>query len=289
MNQIMNQIMNQRVNQRVMEVIICTKDRRNELQRCLTSLYSQTDKDFSIIIIDQSSSQHAYLKNPHVDVRRYVMNDKGLSKARNFGLRVSKAEMVAFIDDDGIAEKEWIVQMKKSLQQYDFVGGRIESLSGGSYVTMHEDKHFLFDSFWSLWRFAGGNFALRKRVLKKVGLFDERLGAGAHFGSADETDFVFRLWTKHFRGAYNPKMIIHHPPIDTFSAQKIFSYAKGTGAFFRKIIPEHPLYLYYLLNIFTKRTLRLMQYSCFNKKKALAQYSYLKGLLHGFIYFVRKS
>ena len=68
--------------------------------------------------------------------------------------------------------------------------------------------------------------------------FDERLGVGTNFGSAEETDYLYRLIRKGYKGFFNPEEILVYHPCKKMNIEeeikKAHSYGMGMGAFFKK-------------------------------------------------------
>lgn len=107
-------------------VIICafTEARWNDLIAARNSLYTQSNRpDEVIIVIDHNSRllDRARLKFPDTVV---VPNNeaKGLSGARNTGVGVASSRIVLFLDDDAVAEPQWVQYMTGPFEQSDVVG-----------------------------------------------------------------------------------------------------------------------------------------------------------------------
>lgn len=86
-------------------LIFCTINRLKECETFFYFLENQTYKNFEIIIVDQNS--HNKIKNiiskfPFVsrNSKYFKVNFKGLSRARNFGLKHVTGEIICFPDDD---------------------------------------------------------------------------------------------------------------------------------------------------------------------------------------------
>lgn len=80
--------------------------------------------------------------------------------------------------------------------------------------------------------------------------FDEYLGAGADFGSGEESDFVSSLmYDGHKIGYYNGLMHVYHPlPISQISESRYYSYALGVGALMKKeVLLRKNIYLFLIL------------------------------------------
>ena len=85
-------------------VVIATYNRAGTLPRAVASVLAQDDADFELIIIDDASTDGttAYLTSltdPRIVARR-AQSNLGPSGARNFGLELARAPIVAFLDSD---------------------------------------------------------------------------------------------------------------------------------------------------------------------------------------------
>lgn len=86
----------------MISLLVATINRTVELERFLASLDTQTYRNFEVIVIDQNPDdrlvpvlcRHAGLAISH------LRSGRGLSKARNVGLRATKGEIIAIPDDD---------------------------------------------------------------------------------------------------------------------------------------------------------------------------------------------
>ena len=84
-----------------LSVIICTGGRPKELKQCLASLKKQSLKDFETLIIRETP----------------------LVKARDLGWRRAKGEIVAWLDDDVTADKDWAKNLVSIFVKNKTVGG----------------------------------------------------------------------------------------------------------------------------------------------------------------------
>ena len=108
-------------------VVVCTRDRPEDLQRCLEGFMRLPDDGQEYLVIDNcpsSDGTQELVKNyPKV---RYVREDvPGSSAARNRGLREAKHEFVAFTDDDAAPDPNWL----RSLLQ-NFSDPRVMCVTG---------------------------------------------------------------------------------------------------------------------------------------------------------------
>lgn len=114
----------------LISVIVTTYKRKPEmLNRAIRSVLAQTYKDFELIVVDDSPADFAYrndvnqlIESLDIDNVRYVQHkeNQGACAARNTGIRLSKGEYIAFLDDDD----EWL-HNKLELQIKEFSHSKI--------------------------------------------------------------------------------------------------------------------------------------------------------------------
>ena len=97
-------------------VVICTRDRREGLFATLTSLAQQSDPNFDVLIVDNSRHgdvAHSWDGFDGLDIRCCHEPAPGLARARNRGLSEVRNEFVAWIDDDEVADRDWVAWIKR--------------------------------------------------------------------------------------------------------------------------------------------------------------------------------
>jgi GT2 family glycosyltransferase len=98
-------------------VVICTKDRRDSLARCLESLAGELrnadSKFWSVLVVDNASSDgtselvRSISSDFPVELRVIREEQPGVAFARNTGLRQAKGGIVVFADDDVTFHQDW--------------------------------------------------------------------------------------------------------------------------------------------------------------------------------------
>ena len=134
-----------------LSVVIPTKNRKDDLFETLGSVFGQSVLPYEVIIIDQSNSKIDYAsmcsfanaKNINFKVI-YDPKIKGLTQARNIGLDNMKGDIVLFLDDDVILDKDYIEQISatynyNSLDEVLGVGGVIRNSNNNHRVIGFED------------------------------------------------------------------------------------------------------------------------------------------------------
>lgn len=211
-------------------VAVCTRNRADVLPRCLESLANQSaDKElFEVLIIDNNSTD--LTKEITLEFCKkhsnfgYVFEEKqGHSQARNRAIAEAKGKYIAYIDDDAIADKEWLQSIFDCFNQTnaDVTGGPV-------HVFVENPKNLMFFKNKSSDFYLGSE---RKRMIPpgfdfgfstcnicfKKSLFDELGGFSEDFGivngklqMGEDSEMGYRLLKAGKVFYYEPKMIVQH-------------------------------------------------------------------------------
>ena len=168
-------------------VIIPTFNRAELLPRAIKSVLDQKFQDFELIIVDDGSSDNTAevvkdLQKKDERISFFSQDNQGSAGARNFGIKNSKGEFIAFLDSDD----EWLPQKLERQIEYLHRNREIKLVGCGSYdinSKTYEKRKFIpktkTDSFKNgLIVFeihSASSVILRKDVLKKMELFDKKL------------------------------------------------------------------------------------------------------------------
>jgi teichuronic acid biosynthesis glycosyltransferase TuaG len=96
-------------------VVIPTYNCAGLLERALASVFKQTDQDFEIIVVDNSSTDHTSEVLGDIDDPRlfvFKVNNRGvIAYSRNIGIRESRGKWIAFLDSDDV----WLPEKLESV------------------------------------------------------------------------------------------------------------------------------------------------------------------------------
>jgi glycosyltransferase involved in cell wall biosynthesis len=167
-----------------------------------------------------------------------VAEDKfasGSYKTRNRALSHAKGEYVAFIDAGSTAPDNWLIKGSQDLKVYDYVGGPIEVVGGGSF---QRNREFPVKEFMRDLHFAPTtNLFVKRSLIEKIGGFDQRLKSS---GDLEFGDRVYR--SRIFRQYFDPKVIIMHPARNfknlIFKQKRLAQGFVDLGRFYPKRFPD---------------------------------------------------
>ncbi|HWL83076.1 MAG TPA: glycosyltransferase [Roseomonas sp.] len=215
-------------------VALCTYKRYDLLRLAIESLTRQTlpQDQFEVLVVDNSpdrdGSGREQQQYEHVGNLRWVHEAiPGLSNARNVAMRLADAPLIAYLDDDAIADPVWAESLCRTFAEFGetchVIGGKVrplwseprpvwladEMLGYVSVVDHGDEARFLTDQEWV----AGANIAYRTEVLRRFGGFDVslgRVGSGSSLMSNEEVALTDRIKAHGGRVVYDPIAAVDH-------------------------------------------------------------------------------
>ena len=212
---------------RSVSIVLSTYNRADMLSRAIEHLLAQAPNSppYELIVVDNNSTDdtravvEGFVSRSGGRVSYLFEPRQGLSHARNTGIAAAGAEIVAFTDDDVRVSAGWVGAIDRAFAAHpdvDCLGGRIlpwwpgptpEWLTrlhwiGPLALQDYGEKPFAVDAHTPL-SLAGANFAFRKRVFARIGMFSP------DFPRSEDTEVLIRLWSAGRRALYVPDMLIH--------------------------------------------------------------------------------
>jgi GT2 family glycosyltransferase len=278
-------------------LIVCSRNRPGFLLDAVESVLKGTELPAEIIVIDQSDHVHhtlATMPPRRACVIRYVHTaTRGASAARNLGIELAEHEKLAFLDDDVLVEPGWFETLVSALAQSGartVVTGQVQSsdpeaASGFQLALRTEQEPIVYEGRIGKDALCSGNMAAERSSFVEVGVFDERLGAGARFKAAEDNDLGFRLLEAGYSIRYVPEAVVYHRAWRA-SNQLIslrFAYGYGMGALFAKHASLRDRYMLSRLGEDAGRhAIRAVRYALRRpRRKTIADLAYAAGILWG--------
>ena len=237
--------------QKSVSVVICTRDRTEQLAECLTSLQNLSQPPEEIIVVDNAPSSDAtcQLVRQMSGIKYTVEPQPGLDVARNAGVAKSSGEIIAFTDDDVKIHPEWLSRLR-----HNFLDTEVMAMTGLVLPAELKTKsQLIFEKFWSfnrgyqpiifdrhyfkqfknvgvpVWNIgAGANMAFRREAFEIAGYFDERLDMGAA-GCSGDSEIWYRILAEGYICRYDPTAVVYHyHRQDTKGLkQQLYNYMRG--------------------------------------------------------------
>lgn len=231
-------------------VAVCTYNRSDVLPKCLESLADQSANNelFEVIIIDNNSTDDTKeiatnFCNKYNHFRYVFEKKQGLSHARNRAIIEANGEYLAYIDDDAIADKEWLEKIGSVIQN----NKDIAAFGGQIYPWYNKEKPKWFkDEFatysWGEQHFqlteqncpfglSGSNMIFNKDALTKYGSFSVEYGMNGDKIAFGEESCLFNKMLKNNENIqYFPEIFVYHLVSDkSYSLKEAFKRSIQNG------------------------------------------------------------
>ena len=210
-------------------VVVCTHtERRYALVReCLNSVAANTVRPHELmVVVDSNPALLERLRaDPSVDARILASTGRGVSAARNTGVAAATGEFVAFIDDDAVAEPDWLHELCRPFENPAIVaaGGRIVPRWERPNRLLPDEMLWAVGSTYAghpvlpqaITRPVGCNMAANRNALDKVGGFPIEFGpSGPAVKSHSNEEIALALQLRAVFGErciwYAPAALVRH-------------------------------------------------------------------------------
>lgn len=203
-------------------VLVSTRNRPDNLKLAVRSILDQSYRNFELIVVDQSTNgaSQAVIEG-FADPRiTYIpSNTVGLGRSRNIAVCASRAEIVAFTDDDCVCDEHWLAAfLEEYCREPSMMGvyGRVlpygPPQEGKRCVCINESlerraydrpvPHILLGGH--------NNCSFRKDLFRRIGLYVDSLGAGTSMRGGEDVEILHRALRIHARVLYSPAPLAYH-------------------------------------------------------------------------------
>lgn len=220
-------------------VAVCTRARTASIGRTLDSVLAQRPPVEEIVVVDNAppdESTRKLLAARYPGVRYLREPVQGLDFARNRALAGATGEVVAFLDDDAVAEPGWAAALRSVFAgdpAVAVVTGRVEALGAGTEgeqifeanggFSRGEARIRLPDDAgrplhgrpapliaWAVSVGSGCSYAVRRETALRLGGFDEALDLGSALPGGGDHDLLWRALEAGHGVVYEPAALARH-------------------------------------------------------------------------------
>ncbi|MFI8170272.1 glycosyltransferase [Streptomyces sp. NPDC085931] len=253
-------------------VVVATRERAGQLARALDSLLAQDHPRFEIVVVDNApvtDETRELVERKYAERVRYLCEPvPGLAVAHNAGLAAVRGEVVAFTDDDVVADPRWLTELTAPFAADAALGcgtglilparlttpAQVLLESHGGFAKGFTPRTYdpadppvdepLFP--FTAGRFgSGANMAFRTEVLRSVGGFDPATGAGTAARGGDDLYGFVRVLAEGYRLRYTPYALVWHHHRETWRDVETQAYGYGAGltAYLTAVLVNRPALL----------------------------------------------
>ena len=209
----------------MISVIVTTYNRRELLSRCLQLLAKQdcSPSDYEVVVVVDGSTDgtQEFLHSLKIDLnlRTIDQSNRGLSAARNAGLRAATRKIVLFLDDDLMCSAEVItehVRAHETEEELLAFGPVLVSPEHSEHAATRATQRFYAEEIyrplalgepasWPLHARVPPNSSISRELLLSFGGFDEKF-VNAH----EDVELGIRLWGHGVTFRYLPRAEVEH-------------------------------------------------------------------------------
>ncbi|WP_066953655.1 glycosyltransferase [Streptomyces lushanensis] len=237
-------------------VVVATRERAGQLARALDSLLAQDHPDFRVLVVDNApvtTATRDLVESRYAGRVDYVQEPcPGLAVAHNSGVAAADGTVIAFTDDDVIADPRWLTALTTPFATDPGLGcvtglilparlttsAQILLESHGGFAKGFEPRlydpasppadeplfPFTAGSFGS-----GANMAFRAEALRAVAGFDPGTGTGTPARGGDDLYAFVRILAAGHRLRYAPEALVWHHHRETWQDLRNQAYGYGAG------------------------------------------------------------
>jgi len=235
-------------------IVVAVRNEINHIEKCIRSLFEQDfDGKYEVIVVDGMSDDGTYklLEKLQKKYNFILLRNPKINAAagRNIGIKKAKGKLIAFIDGDAYAYKDWLSNIRKTFEKTDAIGvGGPDLLPqdaghkakaiglvmtsplarGGKFNP--STQHTLMEEEKYVDHIPTCNLCLKREVFDKLGLFDE------NFVKGQDLELSYRIRKRGYKLFYSPSIRVLHyrkQSIKSF-AKQIYKWAKAKVMIIRK-------------------------------------------------------
>jgi glycosyltransferase involved in cell wall biosynthesis len=219
-------------------VVVCAYNAAPTIGACLESLKQLNYPDYEVIVIDDGSTDATAQIAERAGARVRKIEHRGLSAARNAGIAAATGRIVAFLDADGEADRDWLYHLAETIVRKNAIaaGGQnfppqVATAVAAAIAAAPGAPREVRSGDDELDQLCGCNMALDKSKLPQPAPFDE-----AFTTAGDDVDFSWALQERGFKLAYAPGAIVIHRRRATVGAyvRQQMGYGRGEAILARK-------------------------------------------------------
>ncbi|CAL9546073.1 hypothetical protein SUDANB176_04344 [Streptomyces sp. enrichment culture] len=253
-------------------VVVATRERAGQLARALDSLLAQDHPDFEVVVVDNApvtDGTRELVERKYGERVRYVCEPvPGLAVAHNKGLAAARGEVIAFTDDDVVADPRWLTELTAPFAAdprlgcatglilparlrtpaqvlLESHGGFAKGFTPMTYDPQDPPRDEPLFPFTAGRFGSGANMAFRTDVLRGVGGFDPATGAGTPARGGDDLYGFVRVLAQGHRLHYTPHALVWHHHRETWADLETQAYGYGAGltAYLTAVLVNRPALL----------------------------------------------
>ena len=205
-------------------VIIPVFNRENFIKRAVESVLNQSYKNFELIVVNDGSTDKTLDVIKNYPIKIISQENRGVSSARNRGIKASYGDIITFLDSDDEWKKDKLkIQANFFMNNPEYKIHQTDEIwiKNGKFLNkkrIHQKKEgYIFYDSLHLCLISPSAVAIKREIFDEVGLFRE------DFEVCEDYELWLRITKKYPVGFSPEKMVIKHGGHKDQLSQKYFA------------------------------------------------------------------
>ncbi len=263
--------------------------------RSIRALVANDPGPGEIVVVDQSGSPgtgRALSELGDARILHVASDERGLSRAKNLGIRSSRLPIIAFLDDDCVPAGDWVRRALDQIEAHPEASVWIGKVVFDERDLPCPERHesYSLRGIKDPWQYdpTGGNSFFRRTVFDRAGPFDPLLGQGSRFPGAEDGDMIYRVLRSGVGVTYTNTIRCFHIPWrnDAEKLDNRYNYGSGVGAMLAKYTRRGELgtMAFIFARHFLKKFLLVPYHRLLGPERDYRRnLTYCRGLIDGFV------
>jgi glycosyltransferase involved in cell wall biosynthesis len=205
-------------------VVVTTRNEEQHIGALLESLAVQ-EPPLEVVLVDAESRDRTAeiaeeFRARHPQLIRIVRRPCSRGGGRNLGVRSARADHIAFIDGDCVADSRWLERLRQHLGPSTVAAGRTITVGKPKYGALERVE--LFQGGYDV-TYPSCNLLYPRALFERLGGFD------TSFVTAEDIDLNLRAVQQGASIEYEPEAIVHHQMRATFVRFLYQAFWNGYG------------------------------------------------------------
>ena len=229
-------------------IVIGTRNRPEDLRRCLSALAPAVGDGVEVIVVDNDPADDETMRTAaDYPVRYFRQERRGLNRARARGAILARNEILLFVDDDVVVDRNWVNEIRKPFldEHVAAVTGAVEPLE---FTTHGQYLQEVFSSFYrgfdpqvhnlatsspaAAGRVgAGANMAVRRSMALEFRIFEAELDGGTAAKSGGDVYALYKVLRAGYNIAYAPAALVWHRHRKSYEELERMLYGYSVGGY----------------------------------------------------------